>query len=137
MNFSDALSVFGTFLGIAGLAYAIYQTTEKRKLEHLVRSRSWSMYSMANNCLGIAQAALNSYKNAQPQNQNSELLILLAKSDAFGQALFLETIRQIQSSESSFKRADVSNWVADGKIDTDKAKLFELLCDSDTQKTKS
>ena len=134
MNFSDGLSIVGTLIGVAGLAYAIYQTTEKRKLQELVRAQSWSMYSMANNCNGIAQAALNTYRNVQTEGKNAELLILLAKNDAFGQALFKETIRQIQSSESSFKYSDIAKWVEDGKIDADHAKLFELLCNSNTKK---
>ena len=131
MSFSDILGVIGVLLGIAGLAYAVYQTNEKRKLQEFVRSQSWYVFSKANNVTGIAQAALRTYKQSHSQNQNIEILELLAKTDAFGQDLFRETIRQIQLNEPLFTRTQIVKWVADGKLDKDHAPLFEQLCISE------
>ena len=131
MSFSDILGIIGVLLGIAGLAYAVYQTNEKRKLQEFVRSQSWYVFSKANNVTGIAQAALRTYKQSLSQNQNIEILELLAKTDAFGQDLFRETIRQIQLNEPLFTRTQIVKWVADGKLDKDHAPLFEQLCISE------
>lgn len=133
MSFSDILGIIGVLLGIAGLVYAMFQTYERRKLQDFVRSQSWYVFSKANNVTGIAQAALRTYKQLHDQAQNVELIELLAKTDAFGQDMFKETIRQIQLSEPLFTRATIANWVAEGKIDKDHAHLFEQLCVSSGQ----
>ena len=128
MNFSDILGIVGVLLGIAGLGYAVYQTSEKQKLQEFVRSQSWYVYSKANNVTGIAQASLHAYKKTHTQNQSMDVIELLAKADAFGQDLFRETIRQIQLSEPVFTKAQIARWVADGKLDRDHAALFDQLC---------
>jgi len=128
MSFSDILGIIGVILGIAGLAYAFYQTHERQKLEEFVRSQSWYVYSKANNVTGIAQASLRAYKKTHVQCLNTEVIELMAKTDAFGQDLFRETIRQVQLSEPRFTKAQIAVWVAEGKIDKDHAQLFEQLC---------
>lgn len=128
MSLSDILGLAGVVLGIAGLAYAIHQTRERHKLQEFARSQSWYVYSKANNVTGIAQASLRAYKQKHAQDQSVDVIELLAKTDAFGQDLFRETIRQIQLSEPTFTRATISEWVAEGKLDKDHAPLFEQLC---------
>lgn len=128
MTFSDILGVIGLVLAVIGLAYAVYQTREKKKLEEYVRSQAWYIYSKANNVTGIVQASLNAYKQAHAQNLNTQVLELLAKTDAFGQDLFKETIRQIQLAEPEFTHEQISAWVADGKLDEDHSALFKGLC---------
>lgn len=128
MSFSDILGIIGILLGVAGLVYAFYQTRERQKLEEFVRSQGWYVYSKANNVTGIAQASLRAYKQAHAQSLNNEVIELMAKTDAFGQDLFRETIRQIQLSEPVFTKAQVAIWVAEGKLDKDHAPLFEQLC---------
>lgn len=128
MNLSDILGIVGVLLGISGLVYAIYQTRERKKLEEFVRSQSWYVYSKANNVTGIAQASLRTYKQAHAQNQSIEVIELMAKTDAFGQDLFRETIRQIQLSEPVFTKSQIASWVAEGKLDKEHAALFEQLC---------
>ncbi len=131
MSFSDILGIMGILLGIAGLAYAVYQAHEKLKLQEFVRTQSWYVFSKANNVTGIAQAALSAYKQSHSQHQSIEIIELLAKTDAFGQDLFRETIRQIQLNEPLFTRAQIAQWVVDGKLDKDHAPLFEQLCISE------
>lgn len=128
MSFSDALGIVGVVLGIASLIYAYYQTKERRKLEEFVRSQSWYVHSMANNMTGIAQASLRTYKQHHAESIANEVLEVMSKTDAFGQDLFKETIRQIQLSEPVFSKETISEWIADGKLDKDHAALFEQLC---------
>lgn len=128
MSFSDTLAVIGLVLAVVGLAYAVYQTREKKKLEEYVRSQAWYIYSKANNVTGIVQASLNAYKQEHALNLNTQVLELMAKSDAFGQDMFKETIRQIQLSEPEFTQEQIAAWVADGKLDADHSVWFKGLC---------
>ncbi len=132
MTFSDILGVIGIVLAVSSLVYAVYQTREKKKLEEYVRSQAWYIYSMANTVTGIAQAGLGEYKQAHAQNLNTRVLELMAKTDAFGQDLFKETIRQIQLAEPDFTRNQIDVWVSDGKLDEDHAALFKTLCMSNS-----
>lgn len=128
MSFSDILGVIGVVLAVISLVYAVYQTREKKKLEEYVRSQAWYIYSKANNVTGIAQAGLVAYKQAHAQSLNTQVLELMAKTDAFGQDLFRETIRQIQLAEPNFTHKQIDLWVSDGKLDKDHAVLFKTLC---------
>ena len=128
MNFSDILGIIGIVLAMISLVYAVYQTRERKKLEEYVRSQAWYIYSKANNVTGIAQAGLGTYKQAHAQNLNTQVLELMAKTDAFGQDLFRETIRQIQLAEPDFTHNQIDIWVSDGKLDKDHAALFKALC---------
>lgn len=137
MSFSDTLGVIGIVLAVSGLVYAVYQTREKKKLEEYVRSQAWYIYSKANNVTGIAQAGLGAYKQVHAQNLNTQVLELMAKTDAFGQDLFKETIRQIQLAEPDFTHSQIDVWVSDGKLDEDHAALFKALCVSSTAPNRS
>jgi len=128
MNLSDILAVIGIVVGVAGFLFAIYQARERQKIQEFVRSQSWYVFSKANNVSGIAQASLRTYKKYHEEDQHTEVIELLAKTDAFGQDLFRETIRQIQLSEPVFTRAQITQWVAEGKLDSQHVPLFEMLC---------
>lgn len=132
MNFSDILGVIGVVFAVIGLVYAVYQTREKKKLEDYVRLQAWYIYSKANNVTGIAQASLRLYKQAHAQSLNSDVLEIMAKTDAFGQDLFKETIRQIQMAEPDFTSTKIDVWVSDGKLDKDHVPLFKILCVSNS-----
>ena len=124
MNLMDILNVAGVLLGVAGLAYALYQGTERRRLERFVRSQAWYTYAKANNMTGIVQHAFEKYKTVHATNIDSAIVELLAKSDAFGQDLFKETIRQIQLAEPTFDAESIAKWVTEGKLDENHKPLF-------------
>lgn len=107
MSLTDTLTIAGFVIGVVGLAYAIYQGTERRRLERFVRSQSWYTYAKANNVTGIIQHAFQVTKTKQSTNLDPDLLELLSKSDAFSQDLFKETIRQIQLAEPRFDSASI------------------------------
>ena len=83
MSFTDVLTIAGFAIGVVGLAYAVYQGTERRRLERFVRSQAWYTYAKANNVTGIIQHAFQVYKTKQSTNLDPDLLELLSKSDAF------------------------------------------------------
>jgi UDP-2,3-diacylglucosamine pyrophosphatase LpxH len=93
------MDIIGIGIGILGIAIAIYQGFERKKLENYVRSQSWYLYSKTNNAIGILQEAINKYKNAHKDNINNDVIEGLAHSNALGQELYKETIRYIQLSE--------------------------------------
>lgn len=131
MSFSDALGVFGVVIGLAGLAYAVYQSDQRRKLQRHVRAQCWHIYSKANNANGILQASLRKYKEAHASNMDIGLVEIMSKADAFGQELFKETIRQIQFAEPSFTHETIEQWVGEGKLDKDHVILFKQICVSE------
>lgn len=131
MSISDILGVIGVVIGLAGLVYAVYQTSERRKLEKHVRAQSWHIYAKANNANGITQASLRKYKEAHAGNMDVGVVEIMSKADAFGQELFKETIRQIQFAEPSFTHETVEQWVGEGKLDKDHAILFKQICVSE------
>jgi hypothetical protein len=124
---SDFIGIVGLIIGIIGLAYALYQGTERSKLETFVRSQAWYLFSKANNTTGIIQHALKMYKDLHKDQLNYELLEVIAKSDAFGQDLFKETIRQIQLAEPCFDQAVIQKWINEGKLNEDFRQLFMQL----------
>lgn len=132
MSFSDILGVVGIVLAVISLVYAVYQTHEKMKLQEHVRSQAWYIYSKANNVTGIAQAGLSAYKQVHAQTLNAQVLELMVKTDAFGQDLFRETIRQIQLAEPDFTHSEIDTWISDGKLDKDHAALFKAICVSNS-----
>jgi len=123
----DILNIAGFVIGVLGLAYALYQGTERKKLEKFIRSQAWYIYAKANNMTGITQHAFEKYKAAHATNLDASILELLAKSDAFGQDLFKETIRQIQLSEPIFDAISIGQWNAEGKLENSHKPLFLQL----------
>lgn len=128
MTGSDWLGVAGVLIGLAGLAYAVYENRSKARLSDYIRAQNWHIYSKANNANGSVQLALQKYKT-QAQNGAIDLEAFewLSKADAFGQDVFKDVIRQIQVSEPSFTAQDVERWVKENRISEKHAPLFYAL----------
>lgn len=95
MSLTDALTITGFVIGVVGLAYAIYQGTERRRLERFVRSQSWYTYAKANNVTGIIQYAFQVYKTkqlAEPRFDSASIQRWIAdgKLDAAHAPLFVQ-----------------------------------------------
>lgn len=131
MIVSDIVGVMGLLLAFVGLAYAVYQSREKKKLKEYIRSQAWYIYAKANNVAGIAQASLDAYKQTYGQNLDIQVLELMTKTNAFGQELFKETIRQIQLSEPQYDNDKIDLWIESGRVDKDHGVLFKIICVSD------
>lgn len=124
---SDWLGVAGLIVGIAGLAYAVYENRSKARLSDYIRAQNWHIYSKANNANGSVQLALQKYKQAESQTVDLEAFEWLSKADAFGQDVFKDVIRQIQVSEPSFTAQDVERWVREKRVSEKHAPLFYAL----------
>lgn len=127
MTGSDWLGVAGLIVGIAGLAYAVYENRSKARLSDYIRAQNWHIYSKANNANGSVQLALQKYKQAASQTVDLEVFEWLSKADAFGQDVFKDVIRQIQVSEPSFTAQDVERWVREKRVAEKHAPLFYAL----------
>jgi hypothetical protein len=128
MTGSDWLGIAGLIVGIAGLAYAVYENRSKARLPDYIRAQNWYIYSKANNANGSVQLALQKYKSqAANQTVDLEAFEWLSKADAFGQDVFKDVIRQIQVSEPSFTAQDVERLVKEKRVSEKHAPLFYAL----------
>ena len=128
----DITSIIGIIIGIIGLIYAFYQGREYRKLKNYNRTQAWYIYSKANNLTGLIQHAARTYRETHKNNTDNEVIELLSKSDAYGQELFKETIRQIQLAEPHFDPNAFQRWISSGKMAEDHKPLFIQIAINDT-----
>ena len=132
----DFWNIAGFTFGVVGIAVALYQGFERKKLKHFVRAQAWYMYAKANNLTGIVQAATRAYRSAHSSGIDAEVLSLLAKSDAFGLELLRETARHIQLSEPRFDSVALQHWETSGKVASDHLIIFQQLFVEEVPKTK-
>ncbi len=123
-NVPDFWTFAGLLIGVIGIALAIYQGFERKKLQVFSRSHAWIVYEKANNMTGIVQAASRSYRAAHGSSINPEVLSLLSKSEAFGLELLRESARQIQLSEPRFDFVALKHWESIQKIDPEHMGIF-------------
>ena len=124
----DISLIISPILGIAGLLYALYQGSERRKLSNYIRSQSWYLYEKANNLTGTIQNAEAKYREKHNEQLDVETIGLLSTVNSLGQNMFNETIRQIQLSEPKFDFKHIELWFKQGKISiTAHKSLFALL----------
>ncbi len=128
----------GTYLsvafGLVGTIVGYLQNRQKVQFQKIVRANSWFNFQRANNSNGSLQIAIDTYKNKHQDSIDPEVIELLSKSDAFGQEVYKESIRQIHFSEPSFKRTDIEMWQEDGKISEKDKKFFSWLAESGPKK---
>ena len=125
---NDALNIISFIVGLLGFGYAIYQGTEKRRLERFIRSQNWHLYSKANNSNGALQLAISLYKAAHKPNLSPDVMEMLSKADAFGQDVFKDIVRQIQLAEKNFDAKTIDGWVTEGKVSEEHAKaIFKTI----------
>lgn len=129
---SEILGIIGVLIGALSLGYAMWQGSEKRKLEKYVRAQNWHLYAKATNANGSLQKAFAEYKSAHPGSISHDVIEWLARADSFGQDVLKDIIRTIQSSEPIFNEEQISAWVTSGKISEHHAKeIFRKITVSD------
>ena len=126
----DFATYLGTFFGLIGLVIAFWQSRQMANLEKVHRANSWFNYQRANNSNGTLQLALNLYKEKHASNLDPEVIEALARSDAFGQEVYKESIRQIHFSEPTFTKGDIETWMSEGKISEKSLPVFLQLTDA-------
>jgi hypothetical protein len=119
---SEALGIIGVLIGAASLGYAMWQGSEKRKLEKYVRAQNWHLYAKATNANGSLQKALAEYKSAHSGSLSNDVVEWLARADSFGQDVLKDIVRTIQSAEPIFNEEQVSAWVTSGRVTEHHAK---------------
>lgn len=128
-------SLISLFVGIIGVIVALYQSFEKKRLSHYLRSQSWYIYSMSLLSWNAAQTALIKYKDSDGQELNPDIFESLSKCDAYNLSLSLEAIRQIQLSEPHFDNETITTWATQGKIPKDHTALFLRILSFETPGT--
>lgn len=125
----------GYIIAIIGIGFAVYEGSERKKLQKLARTQAWVLYNKANNLTGIIQAARSKYIEKHKENTDSEVSDLLSKSTAFGLEAFRESVRQIQISEPKFDFDSIALWERQEKItSTDHKRIFtDLVIDDKTE----
>lgn len=124
----DFLGIAGLVVGLAGFGFALYQGSEKRKLERYLRSQNWHLYSKANNSNGSLQRAIDMYKANHAGHLAPEVVEWLSMANAFGQDVFKDIVRQIQLAEPRFDDKQIEAWVKAGKVSEPHAKeLFRKI----------
>jgi len=123
----NIISFVGIAVGLVGLLVGYWQNKQKIQFEKVVRANNWFNFQRANNSSGILQSAINIYREKHKDNIDPDVLGLLAKSDAFAQEVYKESIRQIHFSEPNFTKQDVDEWESDGKIGELDKKFFIWL----------
>jgi hypothetical protein len=129
------IGIFGLLIGLIGFGYAVYQGSERKKLQKLARTQAWVLYNKANNLTGIIQTARSKYIERYKENTDPEVSDLLSKSSAFGLEAFRESVRQIQISEPKFDFDSIALWEKQEKItSTDHKRIFtDLVIDDKTE----
>lgn len=128
----------GYIIGLIGIGYAVYQGSERKKLQKLARTQAWVLYNKANNLTGIIQVAQNKYAEKHKENINSDVSDLLSRSTAFGLEAFRESVRQIQISEPKFDFDSIALWEKQKKISgEDHRRIFTDLVIDDKSEYKS
>ena len=120
----DFVSIISLSTGFIGIAIALYQGSERRKLQHYLNSQSWHIFTLVNMSFAATQTASKLYKERNCSNIDAEIIELLAKSDSLNTTLFIESIRQINLSEQNFNFETIALWKQQGKINEEQEKFF-------------
>lgn len=129
---SDVWNIVALIITTLSFVYAIYQGIRSHQLKKLIHSQTWDLHARANNATGAVQNAFNLYKEKYKDNLDSDVLEVFAKSAAFNQDLFLDTIRHIYLSEP-FDYEKVNKWIEVGKFDGSHKKHFELIANIESK----
>jgi len=121
----NTIAIASFLLAIISVGVAIYQGFERKRLDLFVKNQAWHNYSLILRAWGIQQSSFNKYKDIYGKDVDLELLEQLSKTDTFLHALHLESIRQIQLSESNFDIQLVNLWQYIGRISESQAKAFK------------
>ena len=115
-----------------GIAIALFQGSEKKKLQKYFLSQSWHIFTLSNISTGSLSAALKTYKETNTDNINPAILETLSKSEAFNINLFLESIRLIFLTEPKFDFGTINSWAMQGKIKREHMSYFFSMMPMDT-----
>ncbi len=114
-------------IAISCLAFALFQSSQKRKQDAFLRSKAWYLYLKASTTHIQYQKAFDLYRRRNAAQLDPEILENMARADAFGSDLIGETIHLIQLSETRFDFNAVKQWSEEGKLPSSHKRMFETL----------
>lgn len=124
---NEIINYISIALAVIGLGIGYWQNRQKVQFQKIIKANNWFNFQRTSNANGTLQQAIDAYKDKHSENLNPEVIDLLSKSDAFGQEVYKESIRQIHFSEPDFTKKDIEIWEADGKISPQSKKFFMQL----------
>ena len=104
-------------LGVAGLAYGIYQNRQKVNVERLATLQAWEVFQSAYQALGW----LN---NAQGEPDTSKKELILAKAHARADSHYTKTIHNIYTHHDKITPELIDKWISEGRIEEHSRKEF-------------
>ncbi|CAK8714899.1 MAG: hypothetical protein CDV28_10578 [Candidatus Electronema aureum] len=122
----DIWTITGLVITTLSFVYGIYQGIKNSQLKKLVHSQTWDLHARANNATGAVQNAYKLYKEKHNDNIDPAVLEILAKSSAFSQDVFLDTIRHIYLSDP-FDYEKVNKWEELGKFEASHKDSFKVI----------
>ncbi|MDG4559921.1 MAG: hypothetical protein P9E88_01360 [Candidatus Competibacter sp.] len=104
------LAWFSVGLGVAGLAYGIYQNRLKERVERLATLQAWEVYQSAYQALGWLVNALNEPDPAKREN-------ILGQARARSDSHYSKTIHNLYTHHDKVTPELVDKWVSEGRIE--------------------
>ena len=98
-------------LGVAGIAYGIYQSRLKASIERLTTLQAWEVYQSAYQALGWLN---NATEEADPHKK--EIILAKAKAKAYADAHYSKTIHNIYTHHEKVSTDLIDKWVSEGRI---------------------
>lgn len=96
-------------LGVAGLAYGIYQNRQKRYIERLATLQAWDIFQSAYQALGWLNNAL---EESDPKARE----LTLAKSQARPDSHYTKTIHNLYTHHDKVTPELIDRWINEGRI---------------------
>jgi hypothetical protein len=97
-------------LGVAGLAYGIYQNRLKARVERLATLQAWEVYQSAYQALGWLNDAL------KEQDSNKRELVL-AKAHARSDSHYSKAIFNLYTHHEKVTPELIGKWISEGRIE--------------------
>jgi len=97
-------------LGVAGLAYGVYQNRLKTRIERLATLQAWDVYQSAYQALGWLNNALAETDASTKEN-------ILAKAHARADSHYSKTIHNLYTHHNRVTPELIDKWVSEGRIE--------------------
>ena len=96
-------------LGVAGLAYGIYQNRLKASIERLATLQAWDVYQSAYQALGW-------FNNAIEEADTHKKEIILAQAHARADSHYSKTIHNLYTHHAKISPELIDKWISEGRI---------------------
>lgn len=117
------LAYISVALGVAGIAYGIYQDRLRIKIARQSRAQAWSTYQTSKNALGFFLDYMKS-EDAPPETPYS------SQAHARLDELYQKTIQHVISQYPKVTPEEIEKWLRNGRINDYAVESFKIqTCD--------